>query len=120
MASRTSLFKLHLPCSKSSLLWSAGVVIPVDQGEKPETLTGRKLRPITLAECLVKFAEAVCLDIENDQELAPDADHKGWSTRYFSPGPDSIERDCPHPAIRETQFCETAKRQVNRSGHCDM
>ena len=49
-------------CSYTSGLWTAGLSIPIDCGERPSTLTGRKLRPITLVESLVKFAEAVGLD----------------------------------------------------------
>eukprot|EP00973_Karenia_brevis_P021632 2975424-Karenia_brevis.AAC.1 len=49
-------------CAYTSSLWTTGLCIPVDCGEKPATVTGRKLRPITLLEVLVKFAESVCLD----------------------------------------------------------
>ena len=45
----------------TTLLWTAGISIPLDCGPRPETQTGRKL-PITLCECLPKFAEAVVQD----------------------------------------------------------
>eukprot|EP00973_Karenia_brevis_P049172 6820734-Karenia_brevis.AAC.1 len=47
----------------TSLLWTAGIVTPIDCGPKPESRTGRKLRPITLTESLVKFAESVGIDV---------------------------------------------------------
>ena len=36
--------------------------MPIDQGARQDTPTGRKLRPITLAEVLVKFSESEGLD----------------------------------------------------------
>ena len=45
----------------TSALWTSGIVTPIDCGAKEGTITGRKLRPITLTEHLVKLAESVGL-----------------------------------------------------------
>ena len=52
----------RLQYTYTSTLWTAGISVPVDCGPREGTPTGRKLRPITLSECLPKFAEAVLLD----------------------------------------------------------
>ena len=49
-------------CEYTTVLWSAGISVPIDQGSRDETATGRKIRPITLLEVLVKFAESLLLD----------------------------------------------------------
>ena len=41
--------------------------MPLDEGPKEETVTGHKIRPILLCECLVKFAEGVEIDSEWDK-----------------------------------------------------
>eukprot|EP00973_Karenia_brevis_P065260 9063582-Karenia_brevis.AAC.1 len=51
----------------STELWTAGISVPIDCGPRPGTPTGRKIRPITLCESLVKFAEAVGLDECNEK-----------------------------------------------------
>ena len=48
-------------------LWTGGLVTPLDEGPKEETITGRKIRPIILCECLVKFAEGVDIETDWDQ-----------------------------------------------------
>ena len=50
-------------------LWTAGAVTPVDCGSRPGTPTGRKLRPITLAEHVVKLAESVGIDANAMQRV---------------------------------------------------
>ena len=64
-------------------LWTAGLSIPIDSGERQETPTGRKLRPIILAEVLPKFAEAVGLDeCSEDTRNYFDPDQLGVGTPY--------------------------------------
>ena len=52
--------------SYSTELWIAGAGIPIDQGPRETEVTGRKIRPITLAESLVKFAESVVSDMMHE------------------------------------------------------
>ena len=61
--------------ASTSLLWTAGIFTPIDCGEKPETRTGRKLRPITLTENLIKFTDSVGID-----------EHVAEVKRVFEPG----------------------------------
>ena len=43
-------------------MWTSQVAAPQDCGPRKEDLARRKLRPIALEECLVKFAESVACD----------------------------------------------------------
>ena len=47
-------------------LWTAGTVTPLDEGLREEEITGHKIRPIILCECLVKFSEGI--EIEEEWE----------------------------------------------------
>ena len=55
-------------CDNTRKLWTGGIVVPVDNGEKLQRPQERKLRPAGLAEHLTKFAEGVIIE-ENLLEL---------------------------------------------------
>ena len=48
-------------------LWTRGLTTPLDEGKREETVTGHKIRPIILCECLTKFAEGVGIEEDWDQ-----------------------------------------------------
>ena len=43
------------------------MVTPLDEGPRETDITGHKIRPITLCECLVKFAEGVGIEEDWDR-----------------------------------------------------
>ena len=57
-------------CENTAWLWGAAIIAPLDQGwRKKDDGNGeqeKKIRPIALAECLLKFAETVIINQVRD------------------------------------------------------
>ncbi len=51
-------------CQRSTDLWTAAKLVALDCGEKADAQTGRKLRPLGLAEALTKLAESCAIQRE--------------------------------------------------------